>query len=111
MSESMFLFGYKKPEGEVPCWWGARAILKNRVIDILWDRHNMLGTDEKAKKALAKWLNSSKGLKALQKLVVQEYLCNDEEREIRIEDTKAGYYIVANPNRSYGYLYIGAGKL
>lgn len=105
---NMFEFGYKKPTTSVSCWWGARAIMKRQVVDILWDRQNMTGSDDAAKKKLADWLNK-KGLPALQKLVKKEFLMNDEEREVCIE--KDGYYILANPNRSHGYLYIGAGLL
>lgn len=104
----MFQFGYKIPQTDLPAWWGARAILRNHCIDFLRDRQQMLGTDENAKMALALWLDDV-GIPALQKIVEEEHIRTDEEREIRFE--KDGYYIEANPRKSFGYLYIGAGKL
>lgn len=88
--------------------WGARAIYQNSYIDILYDRQSLIGGSESDRIKLGDWLNKI-GLPALRKLVVTENLYSDERRFIRFE--QGGYYIEANPNKSYGYLYIGAGHV
>ncbi len=99
-------FGYKKPQGEVACYWGARAIYRDFQIDLVPDRQSCVGSDPKAKEALISWLNR-RGLSELRKQVQKSRLRGNESREVHFED--AGFYIEACPNASYGYLYIGAG--
>lgn len=101
-------YGYKRPEDEVACYWGARAIYRDFQIDLVPDRQSCVGSDPKAKEALIAWLNS-RGLSELRKQVEKSRLRPNESREVRIED--AGFYIEACPNASYGYLYIGSGQL
>ena len=97
--------------------WSARAIYKSAdfrgdgrgnygpIIDI--DQQGFTGEDRSIK-ALEAWLNT-RGLNALRARLKLDYLDVAARREVRVE--RGGYVIVANPNASYGYLYLGAWKL
>ena len=104
------MFGLKIDGAKVS--WGARAIYQGSKddfsIDLLWDRQQMDGGDEKSRKKLCDWVNKV-GLKKLKKLLKSEYICPEDEAVVEIED--AGADNSASPNRSYGYLYIGAAIL
>lgn len=106
--------------------WGARAIWdghtteapvllksgrrsRTRVervafIDLLWDRQASEG-DEQDRRRLGEWIDT-KGMPALRKLVVTEKLHTDERRQLVVAD--GNYRLIANPNGSYGYLYLCA---
>lgn len=108
-----------QPPADAIVAWGARAIYERvpsvqagrkyapgyYTFSTLPDRRGLVGGDETAQRALCAWL-SKKGLPALTKLVKAGGPSPDERCEIRVED--GDYVIVANPNASYGYLYIGA---
>jgi hypothetical protein len=87
-------------------YWGARAIYEGRAgkyfIDILFDRQFSHGEPSKE---FYTWIND-KALPWLRKEVERIGLGVDEEQVLKFEDGK--YYLEATPNRSYGYLYIGA---
>lgn len=82
--------------------WGARAIYRDNVIDIVWDRCTWTGAPPDD---LVKWLDNV-ALPKLRKLVVKERLGQNESRDMIVEDKK--FCLKANPRQSYGYLYIGA---
>ena len=105
----MHYFGLSfKKEEEPDLYWGARAIYKdNRSIDLLHDRQSWVGEKPNEKKLLAQWVNEE-GIPRLQRLVKDLYLDPSENRRIHIVDEENGYVISANPNGSYGYLYIAA---
>lgn len=96
--------------------WGARAILDLRdyskpFIDLLHDRQDYQSkkdekTDKKEKTKFVNWINK-KGLPFLRKNAWQF----DPSEAEQIELTQGNYYILANTNASYGYLYIVAGEL
>lgn len=107
--------------------WGARAIYERNSratgrtltngkprrrwfvpafsISTLWDRQEMVGGTDTERQALAKWLDKE-GMKQLTDLCDSEYLEPNENRLVMVfgED----YIIQANPQKSYGYLYITA---
>jgi cytoskeleton bundling-enhancing protein CbeA and related proteins len=108
------VFGIK-PETPKHIWWGARAIYKRNTnertsrkephtIELLWDRQQMEGGTDEERKKFSEWVNK-KGLPALRKKLAEAYLTPSDDKEIKIE--LGGYVIVANPRRSFGYLYIG----
>ncbi len=103
------LFGRRAPEGYEGARWGARAIYTDRcVIDILPDRQGFAGGDLKARKALMSWLNGT-GLRDLRKLVKAQWLSRQSAEVVAVE--RDGYRLEASPQRSHGYLYMGAWKL
>lgn len=93
-------FGYNAglPDG-VTSAWGARLIYPN---DLLWDRQDAFGND---KVALQEWLNSGPLKSALED--VRSKVGRDENRQVVLYEDERGR-IVANPNGSYGYLYVCA---
>lgn len=94
------------PDRECVACWGARAIYEKTggFIDLLWDRKSSDGPEHE-KKRLYNWLDAE-GLPLLRALVKSEMLQPDERRMLVIE--RPGFRLIANPNRSFGYLYIGA---
>jgi len=96
---------------DVPCVaaWGARAILQDDfrgglMIDILHDRQANAGPKAELHK-LCQWCNDT-GLPILRKRIKELGLRPDERRLVVIE--RPGLRLIANPNASYGYLYICA---
>jgi hypothetical protein len=90
-------------------WWGARAIYDERTgdIDLLWNRMGWNGLPEGAEPPprLVKWLDS-KGLPKLRAIMKKSRVGRDENFDTLVE-TK-DFFLVANPRKSFGYLYIGA---
>ena len=94
-----------KNRGATPiAWWGARTIYNafDYTFDILWDRKQTIGENAEP---LWKWLDEW-GLPTLRKELERLHVQANDEEDIVVESH--GYKLVANPNRSYGYLYIGA---
>ena len=91
--------------GKLIASWGARAIFQNHEIDLLYDRQTLTAKDDDldAKKRIADWVNT-KGLPFLRKECKRLY--TDENRTIEMND--GSFHIEANPQSSYGYLYIRA---
>jgi hypothetical protein len=88
-------------------WWSARAIFHAPDgIDLVHDRIDHEG-DKAEVKALCKWLDT-KGLKMLKEQLRKEGVQGSEFHEVRIEGD--GHVLIANPRKSYGYLYLGAWK-
>lgn len=94
--------------------YGARAIYTGQQIDIVWDRQawwtegcdegNGFTTEQSIQlKPLQEWINQ-KALPYLRKLAPSLY--GDENRVV--EYNEGPFHIEASPQRSYGYLYIGA---
>jgi len=103
------VYGFTIPES-VTSYRSARGLSTWRDgevnTDILHDRQNIFGAENKAEaKALADWLNKD-GLPGLQAVCQRESIQPDETRiaEYRSE----GYFVAGNPNGSHGYLYIVA---
>jgi hypothetical protein len=105
--------------GKIAATWGARAIYTAQQIDLLPDRQSWwadgFSEDDadqtsveyenrsRAMKALRSWVNS-KGLPYLRKMAKGLY--TDENRTVELSEGKM--HIEANPQGSYGYLYIRA---
>jgi len=90
-------------------WWGARAIYRGiggSYFELVWDRQDSSGESGENGDLyeLEFWLDT-KGFPALRKLLREECPASDEDREVRF--SSEGYVIVANPRKSFGYLYIG----
>jgi hypothetical protein len=126
-------FGLPVPEGvNAVRAWGARAILRNeRVVkpvkrkgrtvghdydmkvsvDMVGDRSQYRGPDitSAEAKAFFKWIDKT-GIPELCKAVQEAGLGLDEDRPITVGKTGDGpkYTLVANPRKSYGYLYVVA---
>jgi hypothetical protein len=110
-------WGRPVPENvNVVAHWGARAIFTNSdYIDLLPDRQSLtrpenrggLYTDDRD--PLINWVNKT-GLPWLRKEAAQQFdSSSGERRTISFDDGK--YHIEADPQGSYGYLYIGAWEL
>jgi hypothetical protein len=96
----MFGLGRAVPD-EVKTAWGARLIAPN---DLLYDRQD-LSTDSKEDKAeLVAWLNGGAIREALDWLRDNRYTFPDGEQFTVFEDSDG--IIVANTNRSGGYVYV-----
>ena len=91
--------------GKLIASWGARAIFQDHGIDLLPDRQTMTAKDDDqtAKDRLAKWVNGT-GLPFLRKEAKRLY--QDENRTVQFDQWP--FHIEANPQSSYGYLYIRA---
>ena len=102
-------WGRRIPEemlNKIVSTWGARAIYTGQHIDLLCDRQSMstvMENDEAARLRLQTWVNKT-GLPYLRKQTKNLY--QDEDRTIELTD--GSFHIEANPQRSYGYLYIRA---
>lgn len=94
------------PKGASPAW-GARAILKDGKMDLLWDRQTMTGNTvdrqefsrEMNKRIL---LSVHEKVEELHKSGVLRG--NEDKLHILFDDETTK--VVANTNASYGYLYL-----
>jgi hypothetical protein len=103
-----FQFGLNSalPEG-VTVAWGARWIFPD---DILWDRTSWIGEDGSERVALARWLDGGNEPKAgalwKARTTARHILTETSEQTTLFEDAHG--IIVANTNRSFGYVYVAA---
>lgn len=96
----------KYKAAQINFYWGARAIYNGQgVFDIIQDRQQMVGGSVSERAMFYDWISST-GLKFLKKMLVDNRISSDTDRDVRLE-TLEGYYIVASPKASNGYLYIG----
>ena len=106
MSEGKWGLWEALPKGASPAW-GARAILKNGRLDLLWDRQSLVGNTVD-RREFARLLNK-RVLLAVHETV--EALWNtgqlrpdkDEQHVLYDDDT---CICVGNTNASHGYLYM-----
>jgi len=94
-----------KPDHKPVPWWGCRAIY--HPPDGIDRGYTSREGDDAEVKKLCEWLDTT-GLGLLKERLKKEYLSPEERREVRVEE--GGFVLVANPNQSYGYLYLGAWK-
>src|SRR4030067_1949788 len=110
----MFNFGLSPEESKMSkYWWGTRAIFTQRYIrqtrkvttelDLLHDRQNFQGPQDEGTKKFMTWINT-KGLPEVR--VWASKVTTDSREMFNFEDEE--YKIIATPNGSYGYMYIGA---
>jgi len=83
--------------------WGARAILKRGVVDLVHDRMDAAFVDDDAKAVFVAWLNGA-GKKWLN--ATAEGMHGDEYKLFSHDD--GPFHMRANTNKSYGYLYVSA---
>lgn len=96
------------PEGmELKQWWGARAILKAGMVDLLPDRQGYEGGDDADRDDFVNWINSTALSFLRQKAKECFFSVWEDIATIDSEDGK--YHCEATPkNSGGGYLYIGA---
>jgi hypothetical protein len=75
------------------------------TVDVLWDRQSITGGSPGDQKTLVDWLNAT-GLRELRERCTVSQLspASHDQIQIRVD----GFFLLASPRRSYGYLYIGA---
>jgi hypothetical protein len=98
------MFGYPI---EVPRqrYWGARAIFQNGSFSMLPDRQGLDAPQGPETTAFVTWLNCH-ALPWLRSEIARVGLTSSMNQELVLKQFK--YELRANPNASYGYLYIGA---
>lgn len=98
-------YGRPTPCDVTTASWGARAIFQHGIIDLVWDRkgYAIAEGQEAVAKALGAWLDRT-GLPKM-----REMLRGVSQRSEDVYTYEAdGYRIECSPQRSYGYLYMGA---
>jgi hypothetical protein len=90
--------------------WGARAIYYQDTasFDLVHDRQTCEGGLTFHREELLRWLDTH-GLPALRKLVARERPSAGGQELLQIRED--GFVLRANPQRSHGYLYLGAWKV
>jgi hypothetical protein len=106
MSEGKWGLWSALPEGTSVAW-GARAILKNGRIDLLWDRQSMKGCVPD-RQDFARFLNK-RVLLAVHETIealwnTGQLKPNKDEKHVLYDDDTCT--VVGNTNASYGYLYM-----
>jgi hypothetical protein len=99
-------FGYWNYPAGVLAAWGARWIWP---CDQLYDRQSDFGEAPEID-ALFAWLNGGAVKKAMveaERLALNFHLRQSDKKEVVLYEDERGR-IVANPNGSYGYLYVAA---
>lgn len=109
------MFGIQPPTQKT-IWYGARAIYERNhddrtarrqpyLIDIVWDRQQMLGgRTDRERNAFASFI-SKKVMPALKRALKENAISPRDDKEVQVE--VGDYVAVANPRASHGYLYIG----
>jgi hypothetical protein len=109
MDDDQLRFGLNPPEG-VQTAWGARWIISPAGdVDPVWDRTDAIGPDHRRRELLdhlAARVGDTPHQKARELLERGELSRSDDARVTLYEDEVVT--VVANPRRSYGYLYVGA---
>jgi hypothetical protein len=100
-------FGYPISEEHVG-YWGARAIYQgvrdDYHVDVLWNRQDAEGASDE----FTYWLNY-RALPWLRAEMRRACLDTDSDECLELREFK--FLLRATPNKSYGYLYIGAAEL
>jgi hypothetical protein len=107
MPERKLAFGLRQIPDDVVTCWGARLIWP---CDLLHDRQDLVGRSEEDRLALQFWLNGGALRSALteaRERATDHLLRQDEDREVTLFEDETGV-VKANPQSSYGYLYVAA---
>ena len=104
----MFSFGLSAavPTGKEAAW-GARWIYPN---DMVWDRQDFPGIETPEGQKLKGWLNGGAITKAKKRAAELDDRCDisrNSAETVTLYEDETGI-IKANPNSSYGYLYVAA---
>lgn len=109
-------WGLQPPKNAVAAW-GARAILKDGFVDLLWDRQDCKSCDEATKAKLVEALNSGV-LKRMHECVAERHKqgridptsqCKHLLVQDGADDTgEHSIFVEADTRGSHGYLYIVA---
>ena len=83
-------------------YWGARAIITKKKLDIPWDRQSFQTVDEACKEEFMDWLNGDM-IPCLEKEIQA-----DNTSHLEIASADGRFLCVAEDHNSGGYLYIGA---
>jgi hypothetical protein len=88
--------------------WGARLIFPD---DLVWDRQSFPGRDTLLGEKLHHWLNAEgalrTALKSARRMSAHFQLSPDDHKQVTLFEDEIGI-IVANPQSSFGYLYVAA---
>jgi len=106
MAEEFGLWAHCPKGAEVA--WGARAILHQAKIDLVWDRQSWRGDNGPGKVAFVKVLETAieEARREAQRLYYATgELCPDQAQLLVLYDGP-GVKILGNTNASYGYLYL-----
>lgn len=90
-------------------WWGARALFEGTAFNLLYDRQSCCGEDTPGKLEFFKQLNRTAlpaARRKFKELVRKGQVTQSSNDELLLYDEDIR--ILANPNGSYGYLYIFA---
>lgn len=111
MAEKLHVpFGYNDgiPEG-VKAAWGARWIIRNGAVDMVYDRQGAVG-DQEERAALVAKLNGGileRAFRRADNMLTSGELRPTERQEVVLAH-EDGVKVLANPNGSHGYLYVCA---
>jgi hypothetical protein len=106
-NDNRLAFGLQEYPQTVKAVWGARLIFP---ADLLWDRQDFYGLDTPDGQRLTAWIKKGALRKALTKaakLADKYAISQDGSTTVVLYEDKTGI-IKANPQRSYGYLYVCA---
>jgi hypothetical protein len=101
-------YGRRPPERPDTAAWGARAILSDKTIYLLSDRQSWSQCSPDKKNRLLTWIDET-GLPWLRAEVERGFL-HSMDSTVLVHD-HGGFHLEASPQRSGGYLYIGAWEI
>jgi hypothetical protein len=102
-------WGRRPPEDvKVKAHWGARAIWTDRepYFDTLPDRQSWNDASEEDHQRLSKWLQAG-AYKALEKRCQAIFSGNSGDMQT-LQVVEGNFHMEANPQGSFGYMYLGA---
>lgn len=132
MKASQLEWGLRREDIEAPALWGARAIYRGGIVDLLYDRQSVVATDDDARGKLIATINAvgphsippklplaataSRAARTPKKIkgsAVKAFMEWARDRfwggDVRVESVVfGGVEFTASTNASHGYLYITA---
>lgn len=101
-------------------YWGARAIYRTDggvySVECLWDRQSWSDQDADeataeanapARKVISDWFNA-RGKALLTQMCKVQHIASGDDYVVNVHER--GFHIIANPKKSYGYLYLAVWK-
>ena len=98
------MFFDKAVEQGAKMFWGARGAIRDRKLEIYWDRQSFVADDQADKPEFVRWINDT---------VIPYLELNVKKRNTKHLKTEryfngGNFHAVADELNSGGYLYIGA---
>lgn len=91
-------------EQEAKMFWGARGVIRDRKLEIYWDRQSFVADDTTDKPEFVRWINDT--VIPYLELNVKKY--NTKHLKTERYFNGGRFQAVADDRNSGGYLYIGA---